>query len=172
MALRESEKEFVTKLLTHPPARLPGTAAFITSGTAGIPLPLTHHLKHINALHERVLLVAVRTSEDPRVPEHERAKIQDLPAGLVRVILHYGFMESPSVPEGLRLAHEQLNCGQLSQISYYIGRETIIPTERIPGMFVWRETLYAFMQRNAERSDAYFCIPVAQVVEMGIEIEI
>ena len=172
MALRESEKEFVTKLLTHPPARLPGTAAFITSGTAGIPLPLTHHLKHIYALHERVLLVAVRTSEDPRAPEHERAKIQDLPAGLARVILQYGFMESPSIPEGLRLAHEQLNCGKLSQISYYIGRETIIPTERIPGMFVWRETLYAFMQRNAERSDAYFCIPVAQVVEMGIEIEI
>jgi KUP system potassium uptake protein len=172
MSLRESEKEFVTKLLRHPPARLPGTAAFITSGTAGIPLTLTHHLKHIYALHERVLLVAVRTSEDPRVPEQERAKLQDLPAGLVRVILHYGFMESPSVPEGLRVAHEQLNCGKLSQISYYISRETIIPTERIPGMFVWRETLYAFMQRNAERSDAYFCIPVAQVVEMGIEIEI
>jgi K+ transporter len=49
---------------------------------------------------------------------------------------------------------------------------TIVPTERIPGMLVWRERLYAFMQRNAERPDAYFCIPVAQVVEMGIEIEI
>jgi KUP system potassium uptake protein len=74
----------------------------------------------------------------------------------------------------LRLAYEQerLSCGDLSKISYYIGRETIIPTERIPGMFVWREGLYAFMQRNAERSDAYFCIPVAQIVEMGIEIEI
>jgi KUP system potassium uptake protein len=174
ISLRESEKEFLANLLTRPPARLPGTAAFLTSGTAGIPLTLTHHLKHIYALHERVLLLAVRTSEEPRVPEHERAKIQDLPAGLTRVILHYGFVESPSVPEGLRLAYEQerLSCGDLSKISYYIGRETIIPTERIPGMFVWREGLYAFMQRNAERSDAYFCIPVAQIVEMGIEIEI
>jgi KUP system potassium uptake protein len=64
------------------------------------------------------------------------------------------------------------SCGDLSKISYYIGRETIVPTERIPGMWVWREGLYAFMQCNAERSAAYFCILVAQVVEMGIEIEI
>ena len=100
-------------------------------------------IKHIYALHERVLLVAVRTSEEPRVPEDERAKIQDLPAGITRVTLHYGFMDSPSVPEGLRLAHEQaqLSCGNLSKISYDIGRETIVPTERIPGMLVWREGL-------------------------------
>src|SRR4030088_2122014 len=94
-SLRESEKEFVTNLFARPPARLPGTAAFLTSGTVGIPLTLTHHLKHIYALHERVLLVAVRTSEAPRVPESERAKIEDLPAGLTRVVLRYGFMESP-----------------------------------------------------------------------------
>ena len=73
-SLRESEKEFVANLLARPPVRLPGTAAFLTSGTVGIPLTLTHHLKHIYALHERVLLVAVRTSEEPRVPEDERAK--------------------------------------------------------------------------------------------------
>ena len=47
-----------------------------------------------------------------------------------------------------------------------------LQVKRIPGMLVWREGLYAFMQRNAERPDAYFCIPAAQVVEMGIEIEI
>ena len=172
--LRESETEFVTNLIERPPARTPGTAAFLTSATVGIPLTLTHHLKHIYALHERVLLVAVHTSEEPRVAEEERAKIQDLPAGLSRVILHYGFMESPSVPHGLRLPHEQaqLDCGNLSKISYYLGRETIIPTERIPGMWVWRERLYVFMQHNAERSAAYFSIPAAQVVEMGIEIEI
>jgi KUP system potassium uptake protein len=66
----------------------------------------------------------------------------------------------------------QLNCGSLSKISYYIGREGIIPAARIPGMWVWREGLFAFMLHNAERSAAYFCIPAAQVVEIGIEIEI
>ena len=62
--------------------------------------------------------------------------------------------------------------GHLSEVSYYIGRETAIPTAKIPGMWIWREALYAFMQRNAERSADYFCIPAAQVVEIGIEIEI
>jgi KUP system potassium uptake protein len=171
--LRESEKEFVANLLARPPVRLPGTAAFLTSGTVGIPLTLSHHLKHIYALHERVLLVAVLTSEEPHVGEDGRAEIQDLPADLNRVILRYGFMETPSIPEGLRLAQDQaLSCGSLSKISYYIGRETIIPTEHIPGIWVWREGLYAFMLRNAERSAAYFCIPATQVVEMGIEIEV
>jgi len=90
------------------------------------------------------------------------------------VILHFGFTESPSVPEGVRYAQEQaeLSCGNLPDVSYYIGRETIIPTVHIPGMWMWREALYAFMQRNAERSAAYFGIPVAQVVEIGNEIEI
>jgi KUP system potassium uptake protein len=173
-SLREREKEFIINLLARPPTRLPGTAAFFTSASVDIPLTLTHHLKHIYALHERVLLVGLRTLGTPRVPEGERAKIQHLPAGLTRVILHYGFMESPSVPEGLRLACEQqqLSCGNLSNISYYLGRKTIVPNEHFAGIWAWREGLYAFMQRNAELSGAYFCIPVAQVVEMGIEIEI
>jgi KUP system potassium uptake protein len=172
--LRESEKEFIANLLARPPARPPGTAAFLTSASVGIPLTLTHHLKHIYALHERVLLVALRTLDVPRVPVGERAKIQHFPAGLTRVVLHYGFMESPSVPEGLRLACEQqqLSCGNLPKISYYLGRETIVPTERFAAIWAWRERLYAFMQRNAELSGAYFCIPVAHVVELGIEIEI
>jgi KUP system potassium uptake protein len=171
---RRSEKAFIANLLARPPARPNGTAAFLTSASVGIPLTLTHHLKHIYALHERVLLVELRTLEVPRVPEGERAKIQDLPSGLTRVVLHYGFMESPSAPEGLRVACEQaqLSCGNLSKISYYLGRETIISNARSAGMWAWRERLYAFMQRNAQLSGAYFCIPVAQVVEMGIEIEI
>jgi KUP system potassium uptake protein len=172
--LRESEHEFLANLVEHPPVRLPGTAAFLSSATRGIPLTLTHHLQHMYALHERVLLVSVLTSEEPRVREEARVDIHELAAGLTRVNLHFGFTESPSVPEGVRFAQEQaeLSCGSLPEVSYYIGRETIIPTEYIPGMWVWREALYAFMQRNAERSAAYFSIPAAQVVEIGIEIEI
>jgi KUP system potassium uptake protein len=154
-------------------ARLPGTAAFLTSSTAGIPLPLTHHLKQIYALHERVLLVTVLTLEEPHFSEEARVELHELPAGVTRVILFVGFAEMPSVPDGVRYAQEQaeLSCGDLSEVSYYIGRETVIPTT-LPGMWMWREAIYAFMQRNAERSAAYFCIPAAQVVEIGIEIEI
>ena len=172
-AMRESEKEFVAHMCEEPPVRLPGTAAFLTSSTAGIPLPLTHHLKHIYALHERVLLVTVLTLEEPHVSEEARVELHELSAGVTRVILFVGFAEMPSVPDGVRYAQEQaeLSCGDLSEVSYYIGRETVIPTT-LPGMWMWREAIYAFMQRNAERSAAYFCIPAAQVVEIGIEIEI
>jgi KUP system potassium uptake protein len=172
--LRESESDFIANLCAKPPARLPGTAAFFTSGTVGIPLPLSHHLKHIYALHERVLLVTVLTSEEPRVADEARVELNDLSARVTRVILRFGFAERPSVPRGMQCAMEKkgLHCGKLQEISYYIGRETIIPVAHIPGMWVWREALYSFMQRNAERSAAYFSIPVAQVVEIGIEIEI
>ena len=144
-AMRESEREFVKHICENPPVRLPGTAAFLTSGTVGIPLPLTHHLKHIYALHERVLLVTVLTSEEPRVSGESRVELHDLPAGVTRVVLHFGFTESPSVPEGVRYATEQaeLDCGKLDKVSYYIGRETIIPTAHIAEMWVWREALYA-----------------------------
>ena len=70
------------------------------------------------------------------------------------------------------IERNELGCGPPEAISYYIGRETIIPTAHVPGMWVWREALFAFMQRNAGRSAAYFGIPTAQVVEIGIEIEI
>ncbi len=172
--MRESEREFIKSLCENPPARLPGTAAFLTSATVGIPLPLSHHLKHIYALHERVLLITVLTSEEPHVSDEARVELHDLSAGVSRVILKFGFTESPAVPKGLQCAVENacLSCGKLEYISYYIGRETIIPTARIPGMWVWREALFSFMQRNAERSAAYFRIPAAQVVEIGIEIEI
>jgi KUP system potassium uptake protein len=173
-AMRESEREFIKHICEKPPVRLPGTAAFLTAGTAGIPLPLTHHLKHIYALHEHVLLVTVLTSEEPYVSDEARIELHELPADVTRLILHVGFAEMPSVPEGVRYAqeHASLGCGSLSEVSYYIGRETIVPTAAIPGMWIWREALYAFMQRNAERSAAYFCIPAKQVVEIGIEIEI
>jgi KUP system potassium uptake protein len=94
--------------------------------------------------------------------------------GITRVILHFGFMQYPTIAEGLRLASSQgkLPGIDLSDVTYYIGRETIIPSEDIPGMWLWRETLFAFLQRNAERSAAFFGVPAGQVVEFGTELEI
>jgi len=90
------------------------------------------------------------------------------------VILHFGFMETPHIPNGLRCGVERglLPSVDLAGMSYYIGRETVIPRAEIAGMAMWREALFAFMQRNAERSAAHFHIPAKQVVEVGVEIEI
>jgi KUP system potassium uptake protein len=116
----------------------------------------------------------VLIEERPRVPDEDRADVIEITAGITRVILHYGFMQYPTIFAGLTLACAQgkLPGIDLNDITYYVGRETIIPRDDIPGMWLWRESIFAFLQRNAERTAAFFDVPARQVVEFGTEIEI
>jgi KUP system potassium uptake protein len=172
--LRQPEEDLVETAVKKCHARLPGTAVFLASAANGVPLALTQFVKHNHVLHQRVVLVTVLIEEAPRIPDEDRAEIIEVIPGITRVILHYGFMQYPTIWEGLKLACDQgkLPGIDLTDITYYIGRETIIPREDIPGMWVWRETVFAFLQRNAERSAAFFGVPTRQVVEFGTEIEI
>jgi len=172
--LRQPEEDLIETAVSRCHARLPGAAVFLASAPKGVPLALTQFVKHNHVLHQRVLLVTVLIEESPRIADEDRAEIIQVIEGITRVILHYGFMQYPTIYDGLRLAGEQgkLPGLDLSDITYYIGRETIIPSEEIAGMWVWRETLFAFLQRNAERSAAFFGVPTRQVVEFGTEIEI
>ncbi|UQR67984.1 KUP/HAK/KT family potassium transporter [Bradyrhizobium sp. C-145] len=172
--LRQPEEDLIETAINKCRARLPGTAVFLASAQRGVPLALTQFVKHNRVLHERVLLVTVLIEESPHIPDDERAEIIDIIPGITRVILHYGFMQNPTIYEGLKLTCRQgkLPGIDLSDITYYVGRETIIPSEDIPGMWVWREGVFAFLQRNAERSAAFFGVPTKQVVEFGTELEI
>jgi KUP system potassium uptake protein len=157
--LRQPEEDLIETAVNRCHARLSGTAVFLASAPKGVPLALTEFVKHNHVLHQRVVLVTVLIEESPRIADED---------------LHYGFMQYPTIFEGLKLACAQgkLPGIDLTDITYYIGRETIIPSEDVPGMWVWRETLFAFLQRNAERSAAFFGVPPRQVVEFGTEIEI
>jgi KUP system potassium uptake protein len=172
--LRQPEEDLIETAVTKCHARLAGTAVFLASAPRGVPLALTQFVKHNHVLHERVVLVTVLIEELPRIPDEDRCEVIEVIPGITRVILHYGFMQYPTIYEGLILACNQgkLPGIDLTDITYYIGRETIIPREDIPGMWVWRESLFAFLQRNAERSAAFFGVPTKQVVEFGTEIEI
>jgi len=172
--LRQPEEDLIETAVNRCHARLAGTAVFMASSPTGVPLALTQFVKHNHVLHQRVLLVTVLIEESPRISDEDRAEIIEIIPGITRVILHYGFMQYPTIYEGLILACKQgkLPGIDLTDITYYIGRETIIPREDIPGMWVWREALFAFLQRNAERSAAFFGVPTKQVVEFGTEIEI
>jgi KUP system potassium uptake protein len=172
--LRQPEEDLIETAVNRCHARLAGTAVFLASAARGVPLALTQFVKHNHVLHQRVVLVTVLIEELPRVADEDRAEIIEVIEGITRVILHYGFMQYPTIYEGLRLACDQgkLPGIDLADITYYIGRETIIPSEDIPGMWVWRETVFAFLQRNAERSAAFFGVPTRQVVEFGTELEI
>ena len=171
--LREPEEK-LQRLLDKPLIRLPGAGAFLTAATTGMPLPLSHFLRTNHAMPECVLLVTILTSERPRVTQGKRVEVKTVANGIDRLVLHYGFMETPSIPKGLWLAKALGHFEDIEPdtISYFLGRETVVPSEAVAGMAKWRESIFAFMQRNSERSGVWFGIPAAQAVEIGIEIEI
>ena len=174
LEIRERASDFVERLRRDPPLRIPGTAAVLGRMTKGVPLALSHNVKCNHILHENVLLVAVATAETPRVSEEDRVVVAPIAEGVTRVGLRFGFMEQPNVPEGLAIAVAR---GQIAKFDpakaiYFTGHETIIPTGRRKGMVRWREALFAFMHHNAQRPGAYFKIPNAQIMEIGIEFEI
>jgi len=172
--LRQREEEFVEWVIKTPPIRLSGAAAIFTAATTGIPLGLTHHLKHNRVLHERVLLIASVSVDEPRVEDADRIKLVPVGAGITRVIFYFGFMETPDIMEGLKLACRlpELQGIDPENITYYFRRVMVIACEKASGMAVWRKSLFATMHLNANLPAAYFGVPPAQVVEVGLEVEI
>nr|WP_245253216.1 KUP/HAK/KT family potassium transporter [Methylobacterium sp. PvR107] len=183
--MRMSEATFLARLASHPPVTLPGTAAFLTAATEGIPMALGRLLERSRCLHERLLLITVLYEEEPVIPATERAEvtlvaqgirkaISKYTPGMERVVLRYGFMQTASIPEGLQCAVTSglLPPEYLEDMTYFVGHEVVIPSPTHPGMAPWREGLFAFMKRNAERTGAHFGLPTRQIVEVGTEIEI
>ncbi|GAN51208.1 potassium transporter Kup [Methylobacterium radiotolerans] len=183
--MRMSEAAFLSSLGSHPPVTLPGTAAFLTAATEGIPMALGRLLERSRCLHERILLITVVYEEEPVIPASERAQvtlvaqgirkaISKYTPGMERVVLRYGFMQTASIPEGLQcaVASGLLPPEYLEDMTYFVGHEVVIPSPTHPGMAPWREGLFAFMKRNAERTGAHFGLPTRQIVEVGTEIEI
>jgi len=152
--------------------RIAGTAVFMTDAGKKTPPMLRHHLRHNRVLHEQVLFLTVHTMDVPRVPAADRLRIEDLGKGFKRVQIYYGFMQAISIPVALRFAGEFGLDVDIDETTFYVGRETLIPTRDVPGMFVWREQMFAFMALNATRATAYYRIPPERVVELGIQIEI
>ena len=110
----------------------------------------------------------------PRVAPEQRIKLVPVGAGITRVIFHFGFMETPDMMEGLKLAclEPELRGIDPQNITYYFRRVMVIPSSKASGMAVWRKSLFAMMHLNANLPAAYFGVPPAQVVEVGLEVEI
>jgi KUP system potassium uptake protein len=172
--LRQREDEFLPWVLETRPIRLPGAAAIFTAASSGIPLALTHHLRHNRVLHECVLLFSIIITDAPRVDPDKRVELIPVGVGITRVLLYFGFVEHPNVMEGLRLAccDTGLRGIDPEQITFYSRRIMVIPSGKVPGMAVWRERLFAAMHLNANLPAAYFGVPTSQVVEVGLEVEI
>jgi len=170
----ENLEAFLDRIEATPPFRIPGTGVFLTGPTEHVSPILLHHLEHNQVLQEQVLLLTVITEEIPRVPTSRRLSIEKLRAGFYRVYVHYGFMQSPNIPVALRLCADfgLIVDLEAENTVYYVGRAHLIPTDKVPGMMLWREKLFAFMSRNALHATAFYQIPPERVVELGVQVEI
>jgi KUP system potassium uptake protein len=135
-----------------------------------VPTSLLHNLKHNKVLHERVLFVNVQTADQPEVPASERANVTQLAEGIFRVVLRYGFSESPNIPHALEELDGQIKFDPM-QASYFISRELLVPA-MVPKMPWWRLWLFLVMARNAVPATEFFRIPSDRVVELGVRIAV
>ncbi len=150
------------------PARVPGTAVFMTGNPEGTPPALVHNVTHNRVLHEQVIMLTVVTEEEPWVDSRERVHIEPLEQGFLRVTARYGFMEEPNIPAALVEHIPELI---IENTTFFLGRETLLAHGR-GGMARWREALFAFMARNSQGPTAFFKIPPTRVMEIGAQIEL
>ncbi|MCU0887979.1 MAG: potassium transporter Kup [Rubritepida sp.] len=165
-------KSFIARLPQSRTTRVPGIAVFMTGTADYLPGALLHNLKHNKVLHEKVLFVTVLNEDIPQVGVERRAEVTELGPGIHKVILRYGFQESPNIPREL----ERLNAAGLitwepMQASYFLGRETIVAAA-VPKLAQWQQWLFTLMSRNAVPATEFFRIPSDRVVELGVRVAI
>lgn len=163
--------ELIAMLQKSKPTRVPGTAIFLTSDPKVAPTALMHNLKHNKVLHERVVIICVRTEDRPRVAPERRFEIEKLSDDFYSATLHYGFMESPRVPAALAAMRKAgLKC-DIMTTSFFLGRRSIkeSPSSEMPA---WQDKLYVALTKQAANATDFFSIPSDRVVELGAQVTI
>ena len=166
-----STELFVANLLSEPPVRVPGTAVYMTSNPMGTPLALRQNVSHNHVLHEQNIILGVQTAEIPHISPTDRLEVEEIGEGFFRVALTYGFMEEPDVPCDFARVQILGRSVDAQFVSYFLGRETLLATS-LPGMHIWRESLFALMARNAQPATLYFRLPADRVIEIGSHVEL
>jgi KUP system potassium uptake protein len=162
---------FLARLEQKQPHRVPGTAVFLTGDTTRVPHALLHNLKHNKVLHERVIFLTVVVAGVPRVAEDRRLEVVDLGHGFLRVVAHFGFVESPHVPRALELMRRGGIAIEMMETSFFLGRETIVPSGR-PELKPWQERLFIVLAGSASSAAEFFCIPANRAIELGSRVEV
>ena len=162
--------DFLVKVAAEDPIRVPGTAVYMNSYPYGTPPALHNNLKHNKVLHERVVLLSLVTSDSP-VVSRDRCEVLDFGQGIYQIIATYGFTEDLDVPTLLAGCYVGETKLDLEETTFFLGRETLIATKRPGGMSIWRERLFAWMCRSAQRAASFFRIPSERVIEIGTQID-
>ena len=152
--------------------RVKGTAVFLTGSENGVPSALLHNLKHNQVLHDRVVLLTVKTADTPYVSELERIHLHPLRQGFIRVVLRSGFMEDPDIPSALAQCQRFGESFDMMETSFYLSRESVIPGLSQRRIARWRGKLFALMSKNATSATDFFRIPTNRVIELGTQLVI
>jgi KUP system potassium uptake protein len=163
---------FMANIMQGQIPRVPGTAIFLTRTKQDVPPVMIWHLKHNRSLHQRLFVLSVVTESVPWIDNASRLTVAEIAPQFWRAAVRYGFMERPDIPALLQQAHAN-GCGiDLSDVTYYVGHETIISDGDGKGLPHWLETSYALMQRNSVHVSDYFRLPSESLVEIGRQIAI
>lgn len=162
--------ELAAMLAKRPPARVDGTAVYLSANPEGVPGTILHNLKHNRVLHERNLVLTVRTASMPHVPPAERSEYVPANGDFARVILRYGFMDTPDVPSDLAAAIPK-GMDQLNPMttSYFVGRN-VLSASKDEGLPFWQDMILIFLQRNAYNPAEFFQIPSNRIVALGAQL--
>jgi KUP system potassium uptake protein len=163
--------DFLDAVFCVPPARVEGTAVFLTSELGTVPNALLHNLKHNKVLHQRNLFVTVRSHEVPRMDARQRLEVMPLGHDCWQVIVNYGFKDNPDLPSALATIEDDGYKLDPMTTSYFLSRDIVIPKIG-GGMANWREKLFAQMHHNASAAAEFLNLPTNAVVELGSKIEI
>ena len=159
------------KLEAKPPHRVAGTAVFFTADPTAAPTALMHNLKHNRILHERNIVLSIKTEDIPRVPRHERISVERISDTFLRVIARYGFMETPSVPKIFEQCRRKDLNVDMSATSFFLSRRNLRTTPKSE-MPAWQDRLFVALARSSEDATTYFRIPTDRVVEVGTQVAV
>ncbi|MDQ2954009.1 MAG: potassium transporter Kup [Pseudomonadota bacterium] len=163
--------DLVAMLEKKPPLRVPGTAVFLTSDPQSAPTALLHSLKHYKVLHEKNVILTIETDPMPRVDPEERVRIEPIGQTFARVVLRFGFMETPNVPHALAIARKLGWKFDIMSTSFFLSRRTLRPAPR-SGMPRWQDHLFIALARSANDATDFFQIPTGRVVEVGTQVTV
>ena len=161
----------VRSLEKKPPHIVPGTAVFLTSDPDYAPTALLHNLKHNKVLHDHNVVLTVITADTPRVSELDRVQIMGLSPHFYRVVLTFGYMETPNVPKALALARKLGWQFDIMSTSFFLSRRALKPAPQ-SGMPGWQDRLFIKLARSADDATTYFHIPTERVVEIGTQVAV
>jgi KUP system potassium uptake protein len=144
---------------------------FLTSDPDRAPTALLHSLKHYKVLHEHNVILTVETAETPRVEREERVRMEPLGETFAKVVIRYGFMESPNVPKALAIARRLGWQFDIMSTSFFLSRRSLKPAAKSE-MSPWQEQLFIALARSANDATDYFQIPTGRAVEIGTQVAI